>query len=315
MLNRRHLRIKVLQALYAYFQSNDENYRHTENELMQSVERIYDLYISYILTFPELKGLAEHRMDESKKKLRPTEEDLNPNLKFVDNKLIALIEENKELRRISEERKVNWVGDEHQEMLRKILLTIRDSEVYIQHMNDEARDFESDKMFVLDLFKAEIANSEIFYNYLEEKSIHWMDDIDLTCSMVLKTLKQAVEGEKLEILPLYKPNDDEQEFIRELLRKTISLNSENEKLIDDLTQNWELDRIAKMDIILMKMAITELQIFNNIPTKVTLNEYIEISKFYSTPKSNGFINGILDKAIDRLTADKKIKKIGRGLVN
>jgi len=254
-------------------------------------------------------------MDESKKKLRPTEEDLNPNLKFVDNKLIALIEESKELRRISEERKVNWVGDEHQEMLRKILLTIRDSEVYIQHMNDEARDFESDKMFVLDLFKAEIANSEIFYNYLEEKSIHWMDDIDLTCSMVLKTLKQAVEGEKLEILPLYKPNDDEQEFIRELLRKTISLNSENEKLIDDLTQNWELDRIAKMDIILMKMAITELQIFNNIPTKVTLNEYIEISKFYSTPKSNGFINGILDKAIDRLTADKKIKKIGRGLVN
>lgn len=315
MLNRRHLRIKVLQALYAYFQSNDENYRHTENELMQSVERIYDLYISYILTFPELKGLAEHRMDESKKKMRPTEEDLNPNLKFVDNKLIALIEESKELRRISEERKVNWVGDEHQEMLRKILLTIRESEVYIQHMNDEARDFESDKMFVLDLFKAEIANSEIFYNYLEEKSIHWMDDIDLTCSMVLKTLKQAVEGEKLEILPLYKPNDDEQEFIRELLRKTISLNSENEKLIDDLTQNWELDRIAKMDIILMKMAITELQIFNNIPTKVTLNEYIEISKFYSTPKSNGFINGILDKAIDRLTADKKIKKIGRGLVN
>lgn len=315
MLNRRHLRIKVLQALYAYFQSNDENYRHTENELMQSVERIYDLYISYILTFPELKGLAEHRMDESKKKLRPTEEDLNPNLKFVDNKLIALIEESKELRRISEERKVNWVGDEHQEMLRKILLTIRDSEVYMQHMNDEARDFESDKMFVLDLFKAEIANSEIFYNYLEEKSIHWMDDIDLTCSMVLKTLKQVVEGEKLEILPLYKPNDDEQEFIRELLRKTISLNSENEKLIDELTQNWELDRIAKMDIILMKMAITELQIFNNIPTKVTLNEYIEISKFYSTPKSNGFINGILDKAIDRLTADKKIKKIGRGLVN
>lgn len=315
MLNRRHLRIKVLQALYAYFQSNDENYRHTENELMQSVERIYDLYISYILTFPELKSLAEYRMDESKKKMRPTEEDLNPNLKFVDNKLIALIEESKELRRISEERKVNWVGDEHQEMLRKILLTIRESETYIQHMNDEARDFESDKMFVLDLFKAEIANSEIFYNYLEEKSIHWMDDIDLTCSMVLKTLKQAVEGEKLEILPLYKPNDDEQEFIRELLRKTISLNSENEKLIDDLTQNWELDRIAKMDIILMKMAITELQIFNNIPTKVTLNEYIEISKFYSTPKSNGFINGILDKAIDRLTADKKIKKIGRGLVN
>jgi N utilization substance protein B len=119
----------------------------------------------------------------------------------------------------------------------------------------------------------------------------------------------------IEILPLYKKDDDEQEFIRDLLRKTISMNKENELLIDDLTKNWELDRIAKMDIILMKMAITELQIFNNIPTKVTLNEYIEISKFYSTPKSNGFINGVLDKAIDRLQKDKKIIKIGRGLIN
>jgi N utilization substance protein B len=133
--------------------------------------------------------------------------------------------------------------------------------------------------------------------------------------MVLKTLKSIELEGVIEILPLYKKDDDEQEFIRDLLRKTISMNKENELLIDDLTKNWELDRIAKMDIILMKMAITELQIFNNIPTKVTLNEYIEISKFYSTPKSNGFINGVLDKAIDRLQKDKKIIKIGRGLIN
>src|SRR5574343_18761 len=161
----------------------------------------------------------------------------------------------------------------------------------------------------------EIANSELLYNFFEEKSIHWMDDIDLACSMVLKTLKSVNEGEVIELLPLYKVDDDEQDFIRDLLRKTISMDKENEALIDDLTKNWELDRIAKMDVILMKMAITELQIFNNIPTKVTLNEYIEISKFYSTPKSNGFINGILDKAIDRLQAEKKIVKIGRGLMN
>ena len=133
--------------------------------------------------------------------------------------------------------------------------------------------------------------------------------------MVLKTLKSVNEGEVIDLLPLYKVDDDEQEFIRDLLRKTISMDKENEMLIDELTKNWELDRIAKMDVILMKMAITELQIFNNIPTKVTLNEYIEISKFYSTPKSNGFINGILDKAIDRLQSEKKIVKIGRGLMN
>ena len=315
MLNRRHLRIKVLQVLYAYFQSNEESYRRTENELMQAVEHIYDLYIYFLLTFSEIKDIAENRVEDSKKKIRPKAEDLDPNLKFINNAVIRKIDECKELRRLSEERKVNWVGDEHQEMFRKMFLQIKESETYIEYMNNDQSGFEEDKTFILELFKAEIANSPIFYNFLEEKSIHWMDDIDLVCSMVLKTLKSIELEGVIEILPLYKKDDDEQEFIRDLLRKTISMNKENELLIDDLTKNWELDRIAKMDIILMKMAITELQIFNNIPTKVTLNEYIEISKFYSTPKSNGFINGVLDKAIDRLQKDKKIIKIGRGLIN
>jgi N utilization substance protein B len=315
MLNRRHLRIKVLQALYAYFQSNEDNFRRTENELMQAVERIQDLYLYLLLSFSELKSIAENRIEENTKKIRPSEEDLNPNTKFIDNKIILLLEENKELRRLSEECKVNWVGDEHQEMFRKMFLIIKDSEIYFEYMNNESKTFEDDKAFALELFKVEIANSELLYNFFEEKSIHWIDDIDLACSMVLKTLKSVNEGEVIELLPLYKVDDDEQDFIRDLLRKTISMDKENEALIDELTKNWELDRIAKMDVILMKMAITELQIFNNIPTKVTLNEYIEISKFYSTPKSNGFINGILDKAIDRLQAEKKIVKIGRGLMN
>ena len=282
---------------------------------MQAVERIQDLYLYLLLTFSEIKSIAENRMEENTKKIRPTEEDLNPNTKFIDNKIILSLEENKELRRLSEERKVNWVGDEHQEMFRKMFLIIKDSEIYFEYMNNESKGFEDDKAFALELFKVEIANSELLYNFFEEKSIHWMDDIDLACSMVLKTLKSVNEGEVIDLLPLYKVDDDEQEFIRDLLRKTISMDKENEMLIDELTKNWELDRIAKMDVILMKMAITELQIFNNIPTKVTLNEYIEISKFYSTPKSNGFINGILDKAIDRLQSEKKIVKIGRGLMN
>lgn len=315
MLNRRHLRIKVLQALYAYFQSDEENYRRTENELMQAVEKIYDLYIYLLLTFSELKSIAENRLEESKKKILPSEEDLHPNLKFVNNTIIDLLENDRELRSISEERKVNWVGDEHHEMFRKMFLQVKDSETFIDHMNNGMEGFEEDKQFALDLFKTEIANFPLLYNYFEEKSIHWLDDIDLACSMVLKTIKSIEEGQVIDILPLYKKDDDEQEFIRELLRKTISMDKENEALIDDLTKNWELDRIAKMDIILMKMAITELQIFSNIPTKVTLNEYIEISKFYSTPKSNGFINGILDKAIERLQKEKKIVKIGRGLIN
>ncbi|MDH4473657.1 MAG: transcription antitermination factor NusB [Fluviicola sp.] len=315
MLNRRHLRIKVLQALYAYFQSDEDNLRKTETELMKSVERIYDLYLYLLLSFGELKELAEYRMDENKKKIRPGEEDLNPNRKFADNQVIAQFLASYELRIASEERSVNWIGDENREMFRKIFIQMRESETWFTFMGNGMEGFEEDQQFAMALFKNEIANSEILYQHFEEKNIHWIDDIDLACSMVVKTIKSTVEGGKLEVMPLYKDKEDEQEFIQTLLRKTISMDSENHALIDDLTKNWEVDRIAKMDILLLKMAITELQVCKNIPKKVTLNEYIEISKFYSTPKSHGFINGILDKAIDRLEKDQKIQKIGRGLMN
>ena len=314
MLNRRHLRIKVLQALYAYYQSNEDSFRRTENDMLQAIERIYDLYLYLILSFGELNSIAAHRIEENKKKIRPSEDELNPNMKFVNNEIVRLLMENKELRSISEERKVNWVGDNHQEMFKKMYLHIRESETFFEFMNNDLIGFEDDKQFAINLFKTEIANYPLLYDFFEEKSIQWMDDIDLACTMVIKTIKGFSE-EGGEILPLYKDKEDELDFVRDLLRKTISFDKENEQLIDELTKNWELDRIAKMDVVLMKMAITEFQIFSNIPTKVTLNEYIEISKFYSTPKSHTFINGVLDKAIIELTQAKKIQKVGRGLIN
>jgi N utilization substance protein B len=315
MLNRRHLRIKVLQTLYAYFQSNEDNYARTEKDLLNSIENIYDLYIYLLLSLPELKIVASNRIEDNKKKIRPTQNDLHPNLKFVNNRVVELIEESAELRKLSETRRVNWSSDELRELFRKMFLQIKDSETFIHHMNSEAIGFEEDRTFAIELFKVEIANFQLLYNFFEDKNISWIDDIDLACSMVIKTLKMQREHEVFKMLPLYKEDDDEEEFIKLLLQKTIALNKDNESLIDDLTKNWELERIAKMDIILMKMAITEFQVFSTIPTKVTLNEYIEISKFYSTPKSNGFINGILDKAIDILSKQKKINKIGRGLLN
>ena len=314
MLNRRHLRIKVLQSLYAYYQSNSDELLQHEKQLFGAIERIYDLYIYLLLTFPELKAKGEYRIAENKKKIRPTEEDLNPNRKFVDNQIIALIETHPTLRAESENRKVNWLGAVEQEMFRKMYLALRESEVYFEHMNNETSSFEEDKAFAIQLFKSEIANYPALYDYFEEKNIHWLDDIDLACSMAIKTIKSFKEEGNNSILPLYKEDDDERDFVKNLFRKTIQLDQENLALIDELTKNWELDRIAKMDILLMKMAITELQIFNNIPVKVTLNEYIEIAKFYSTPKSNVFINGILDKAIARLEKDGKIQKVGRGLI-
>lgn len=315
MLNRRHLRIKVLQALYAYFQSDEESLKKTETELMNAVERIYDLYLYLLLSFGELKDIAERRNEENKKKIRPTEEELNPNLKFINSKVIGSLRASYELRHAAEDRSVNWIGDEHQEMFRKIYLQMKESETYFTFMNNGVEGLGEDIQFAIALFKNDIANSAFLYHFFEEKSIHWLDDIDLACTMVIKTLKTVTPEGKIDIMPLYKDKEDEQDFIRTLLRKTISMDSENLALIDDLTKNWELDRIAKMDILLLKMAITELQVCRNIPKKVTLNEYIEISKFYSTPKSHGFINGILDKAIERLEKENKIGKIGRGLMN
>ena len=314
MLNRRHLRIKVLQALYAFFQSKKEDVLQGERELYSAIERMYDLYLYLLLTFPELKAKGEHRLEENKKKMLPTGDDLNPNRKFVDNRIIQIIESLPAIKSESENRKVNWVGAEEQEIFRKMYLHVRESETYFEFMNNGENNLEDDKNFIIQLFKNEIANFQPLYDYFEEKSIHWMDDIDLTCSMVIKTIKSFKADGDNEILPLYKPNDDEKEFIKTLFRKTIELKDQSLKLIDELTQNWELDRIAKMDVLLMQMAISEIQTFSNIPTKVTLNEYIEISKFYSTPKSNVFINGVLDKAVLRLDKENKINKAGRGLM-
>lgn len=314
MLNRRHLRIKVLQALYAFFQSDEQSFPKAEKELMTTLEKIYDLYLYFLLSFGELKLISENQFEDRKKKIRPTEDDINPNLKLVNNQLIAQIEDSFVVKRDANERKVNWDGAENQEMFRKIFAQIKESETFFSFMSNNIDGYEEDKTFLIELFKNEIANSEILYSYFEEENINWIDDIDLVCSMVIKTLKNFNE-ETQEILPLHKDKDDELFFVKELFRKTINLNSENESLIDELTKNWELDRIAKIDVILMKMAITEMQVFSNVPTKVTLNEYIEISKFYSTPKSNTFINGVLDKAIDKLTQEKKINKVGRGLMN
>ena len=314
MLNRRHLRIKVLQMLYAFYNDKDSNdIKTTEKNLLHSIERIYDLYVYLLLSFKELRQFALVKQEERKHKLRPSAEDLSPNLKFVNNKVIRLLVESEELKKISDERKIDWRGDEKREIFRKIFIELEKSEVFFEYMHNTENNFEEDSNFMVQLFKKEIANSVYIYDFFEDEDICWMDDIDLACSMVIKTIKMAEEGYEFDILPLYKVDDDEKKFITHLLKSTILSDTENEKIIEVLVENWEFDRIAKMDVLLLKMAITELQNFESIPTKVTINEYIDISKYYSTPKSNVFINGVLDKAVHMLSKKKKIKKSGRGL--
>lgn len=317
MLNRRHLRIKVLQVLYAFFQTEDEDILKTEKQLLTSIDRMYDLYLWFLLTFEEIHQFSETRIEDRLKKVRPTEEDLTPNRKFVDNAIFKQLILNKDLKRRSEERKVNWVGAVENDLMRKLFLHIVECDLYQDYMAAEGQSFEADRQFVVDLFKKEIANFELIHDFFENKSILWLDDIDLMCSMVIKTIKLMEEddNEFKPLLDLHKDEEDELNFVKTLIRQTGKMDVENTKLIDELTQNWELDRIAKMDIILLKMAITELKVHPSIPKKVTLNEYIEISKFYSTPKSQVFINGILDKAIPLLEERGELKKSGRGLIN
>lgn len=315
MLNRRHLRIKVLQMLYAFYNDKEANdIKASEKNLLHSIERIYDLYIYLLLSFTELRLHALMKQEERKQKLRPSSEDLSPNLKFVNNKVIKLLVASSELTQVSEERKINWKSEEKRDIFRKIFIELEKSEVFFEYMYNDKNDFDEDRSFMIQLFKKEIANSGFIYDFFEDEDIYWMDDIDLACSMVIKTIKMADEIDGFDILPLYKVNDDEKEFITHLLKSTILSDTENEEVIETLVENWEFERIAKMDVLLLKMAITELQNFENIPTKVTINEYIDISKYYSTPKSNVFINGVLDKAVQMLSKKKKIKKSGRGLI-
>lgn len=300
--------------LYTFYnQKESMDLKTAKTQLLQSVDLMYDLYLYLMLTFQEVRNASLSKMDDRANKLRPSFEDLNPNRKLVDNEIIERIMGSVALQDLCQRRNVNWNSDEKQEIFRKLFIEIEKSEVYFEHMEALENDFSNAKNFLVHLFRSEIANSPLIYNFFEEEEIRWMDDIDLACSMVIKTIKMSTEEDDFDFLPLYKENDDEKDFITTLLKQTVALDQESEHLIEEMADNWELDRIAKMDVLLLKMAFAELQSFESIPTKVTINEYLEISKYYSTPKSNVFINGILDKSLKKLMKEKKVLKTGRGL--
>jgi len=315
MLNRRHIRIKILHALYAYEQSEDSTVARAEKELFYSIKKMYEMYLFLMLLMVELRSIAEQRIEEEKKKRLPSEEDLNPNLKFVENRFLKQLDQNKDLSAISKKEGVNWGGEP--ELLRRLFKMIVDTPEYRDYMQSDENSYEKDREVVLRLFKRHLINHESLQEFFEEKSIFWADDLDLVASMVLKTFKSFSEDsdEFHPLLPLWKDPEDELEFVKVLFRKTITQGKEHLKMIKDNADNWEIERIALMDILLMKMALTEAREFKQNPVKVSLNEYIEISKYYSTPKSNNFINGVLDKLFAKLKEDGTIKKVGRGLIS
>lgn len=315
MLSRRFIRIKVFQALYAYFQSEDKNTKKLESETFLSLERMHDLYLFLLTLGKELTHLSELRMEESKKKRLPTAEDLNPNTKFVDNKMLALLAGNASLNKQINDKKLSWSKD--RELMLKFHTFVREHAIFQEYMSTTTSTFEQDQKLVVDLYKKIIPEFELLLSDLQDKSIFWgYDEIDFVLSMVLKSVKRfSPKSDEFEcLLPAYRDKDEDKEFIRDLLRKTVDNDKENADLIAAKTKNWEVDRIAMVDILLMKMALTELLHFKSVPVKVTLNEYIELSKWYSTPKSKVFVNGILDKLVLELKEKGDLKKMGRGLL-
>lgn len=313
MLNRRHIRIKVLQAFYAFFQSNNEDVLKGEKELFHSIEKIYDLYVFILMLFPSLKRQALIQIEEAKRSEYLRQDIHILKTGFIDNQLVDLIEQSKVLQKISKDRKINWEGDVENDLTKKIFKEVYQTDNYKNLLQSESTSFNDDKNALVQLYKKEICNLEKLHHFFDEKSIYWQDDLDHVSSMILKTLKSITENQELEILPLWK--EDEYEFTQNLFRKAVLQKEENDALLQTYSKNWEKERLATMDSLLMNLAMTEALEFSSIPIKVTLNEYIEISKFYSTPKSNSFINGILDRIFEDYKKDGKLVKRGRGLIN
>lgn len=311
MLNRRQIREKVMKALYAFFQSDNSDVRAGEKELFRSIDKVYEIYLYYLSFACSLKDFVENFIEERKLKHLPTEEDLNPKLNFVQNAVIRKFEESEELQNLLNQYQISWTGQD--EIFRKVYFSFRNDREYRRYLNIENPEIEEDKNILHYLFDEFIMKSEQIGQLFEERSIYWLDDIGIMQEGVLKTIRSCKADSPVKILPLLKEPEEERKFASDLFRKTILHNQAYETEISRKTQNWEVERVAKMDMILMKMAICELTEFTQIPVKVTLDEYIELSKWYSSPQSKTFINGILDKIVLEYKQDNKIKKSGRGL--
>lgn len=315
MLTRRHIRVKVMQCIYALILSKDESLDKQDKFLKVSIENTYVLYLLVIDLFRELHKLfAKHARHATNKYITQSDEAYPDADKFLKNRLMLQIVDNKELSEEIERRKMkNWYL--HEEYIKIIHREIIANDKYKAYMSSADNGYEADRDIVIELFKDVIAPNEKLYSYYEDDKLTWVDDLPLVNTFVLKMFRKVNEFSKDSFfLPKLLKDQDDMTYARDLLSKTLLKNDSLEKEIEGKTPNWDKDRIAEIDAILLKMAICELLYFPTIPERVTINEYLEIAKEYSTPKSSIFINGILDKLVKEYKSEGKLKKTGRGLL-
>ena len=319
MLYRRHLRIKVLQSLYSWYSGGTNDVIKGEKQLLESIDKLHELFIYQLSFLVEIKRFAEIRIQENKQKFYPTEEDLNPNLRFIENKVIVGIEQNNEFILNEGKLKINWT--DQYDMILKFYNIIKSKDFYKKYMESQETSIETDKKFLIKVTDLLLSEFELLKSYYEEKSVYFTDGYDLVILLLIKFIENFSNKFKTNSsLPgIYKPAIDgvneDRDFVRKLYKLVLRNDDEINEELKQRTKNWEFERIPLMDVILLKMAIIELQEMETVPVKVTLNEYIELAKYFSTANSKIVVNGVLDRLIREYKEEGKINKTGRGLMD
>ena len=308
-----------MQEIYAYHQAEETNELAAERRLLDNVDNLYGLFIRQLTFWIEVKCFAERRIEENRHKNFPTEEDLNPNLKFVNNRVLNVLEHNKDLQRLQEKYKISW-ADDREDFIRGFYNRLREYPEYQEYMSSDKDSFQLDKKLILDVIDNHMAEDELLFDFYSDKNLVYNSDYQLGLFLLWKFINEMDErfDEQTKMPPVYKTEydevNDDKEYVIKLFRETLRHADEYQEWVSKNISNWDYDRIALMDKILIFMALTEFCQCSDIPVKVTINEYIEISKYFSTPDSRRFINGLLDKLSEELKADGKLVKSGRGLV-
>jgi N utilization substance protein B len=314
MLNRRFLREKTLQMLYAFYQSGSDNALMAEKSVGAGAHKLYELYIHLASALVELSDFAQQRIEEGKQKHFPTEAEKNPNLRFVQNRFIEQLRTDPTFILKTNEYKISWANEK--KLFQNFYQMMLKSDSYQAYMEEPESSFENDKTFICGFFKRKISNSSSLYHHFEERSIFWHNDFDNVAFWLLKSMKNAEENSAILLTEEQFIKTEDLDFAKRLFDLTVIYDAEYTKVIEQyLTDDWKIDRTPLIDVLIMKMAITEMCHFPSIPVKVTLNEYIEIIKQFSAEKSRIFVNGLLNKLSEDFVRDGKIKKSGRGLIS
>ena len=319
MLNRRILRIKAFKVLYGSVLSGEKSLAQAQSQLEQSCEAARDLYIYMLSIISPLTNIARERIEAAQKKYNQTEEEKNPNMKFAENALAKLIDEDVDFQKLLAKKKLSWT--QYDLLLKKVMTSVASKEYYAQYMASPERSLKEDCKLFTKIFEEEFVDSEELEMILEEKSLHWNDDLAYALTWCCRTLKSFADGEAWKMPALYQSEmmkgsevESDKLFVTRLLQHSFVGYEKYSNMVAESVEGWEKERLFSTDVILIAMGLAEAVNFPTIPVKVTINEYVELSKFYGTPKSRAFVNGLLDRLIQKLVNDGQIVKEGKGLL-